>query len=128
MKTPDGILQLPSPYSVSETIDRLETFLKQHGATIYARIDQMDEVRKTGKVISPLQFLMFGNPKVGGAVMEASALSALDLPLKIIAFQDAGDKVWIAFNEVEYIQNRYELPQALTLPLDIKGIVAKALG
>jgi uncharacterized protein (DUF302 family) len=128
MKTPDGILQLPSPYSVSETIDRLETFLKQHGATIYARIDQMDEVRKTGKVISPLQFLMFGNPKVGGAVMEASALSALDLPLKIIAFQDAGDKVWIAFNEVEYIQNRYELPQALTLPLDIKGIVAKPLG
>lgn len=128
MKTPDGILQLPSPYSVSETIDRLETFLKQHGATIYARIDQMDEVRKTGKVISPLQFLMFGNPKVGGAVMEANALSALDLPLKIIAFQDAGDKVWIAFNEAEYIRSRYELPQALTLPLDIKGVVAKALG
>jgi uncharacterized protein (DUF302 family) len=128
MKTPKGILQLPSPFSVSETIDRLETFLKAHGATIYARIDQMDEVRKTGKVISPLQFLLFGNPKVGGLVMEASALSALDLPLKIIAFQDADDKVWIAFNEADYIKARYELSQELTLPLDLKGVVAKALG
>ena len=60
---PKGIIAQASPYSVSETIDRLVEFLKQHGVTIYARIDQQSEVQKAGREVLPLEFLLFGNSK-----------------------------------------------------------------
>ena len=80
---PEGINIYPSKYSVRETTDRLQRFLEEHGATIYARIDQQDELKKTGQTIAALEFLMFGNPKAGGALMAQTPLVALDLPLKV---------------------------------------------
>jgi uncharacterized protein (DUF302 family) len=123
----NGIVRTQSRYPVKETIDKLATFLQGHGATVYARIDQQSEVRNAGKDIRPLEFLLFGNPKVGGAVMEANPMSALELPLKVIAWEDAEGKVWLAYNEAAYIEERYGLPQELTKPLDLHPVVAKAL-
>jgi len=85
---PNGVITKPSPYSVKETIDRLQIFLQQHGATIYARIDQQAELQKAGINIPPLEFIMFGNPKAGGPVMVENPIAALDLPLKVIAWED----------------------------------------
>src|SRR5579864_4038117 len=106
---PKGIIEQSSPYPVKETIDRLSDFLKAHGVTIYARIDQRSEVQKSGREIPPLEFLLFGNPKAGGPIMEENPMAALELPLKIIAWQDKEGKTWIAYNEAQYIQDRYGL-------------------
>jgi uncharacterized protein (DUF302 family) len=122
-----GVIEQASPYSVKETMDRLAGFLKEHGVTIYSRIDQQSEVQKAGKSILPLEFLMFGNPKAGGPLMEANPMSALELPLKIIAWQDKEGKTWIAYNEAQYIEERYALPHQLMQPLDLHPIIAKAL-
>ncbi|HWB26948.1 MAG TPA: DUF302 domain-containing protein [Chitinophagaceae bacterium] len=124
---PNGVVVFPSHYSVKETIDRLQAFLLQRGVTIYARIDQQAEVNNTGQNLLPLEFIMFGNPKVGGLVMAENPMAALDLPLKAIAWQDAQQHVWIACNDVIYLQQRFGLPGALIAPLDITTIVAKAL-
>ena len=83
---PKGIITKPSPYPVKETIDLLQAFLQQHGATIYARIDQQAELQKAGINIPPLEFIMFGNPKAGGPFMFENPVVALDLPLKVIAW------------------------------------------
>jgi uncharacterized protein (DUF302 family) len=124
---PKGIIEQASPWSVRETIDRIAAFLKDHGVTIYARIDQQSEVHKAGREIRPLEFLLFGNPKAGGAIMEENPKAALELPLKIIAWQDKEGKTWVAYNEAQYIEDRYSLKHELTLPLDLHPVIAKAI-
>jgi len=124
---PEGITIISSPYPVKETIDRLQAFLEQHGATIYARIDQQAEVNKTGQSLAPLQFILFGNPKAGGPIMAENPIAALDLPLKIIAWEDARKKVWIAYNDAAYIEERYSLSNKPGSPLDLSNLIAQVL-
>jgi uncharacterized protein (DUF302 family) len=124
---PKGIIEQASPWSVRETIDRIAGFLKDQGATIYARIDQQSEVHKSGREIPPLEFLLFGNPKAGGPIMEENPMAALELPLKIIAWQDKEGKTWIAYNEAQYIEDRYSLRHELMLPLDLHPVITRAM-
>ena len=124
---PEGVIIRESKYSVKETIDRLKQFLQQHGATIYARIDQQAEVQKTGQAIPPLEFIMFGNPKAGGVLMAQNPLVALDLPLKIIAWEDNQKKTWIAYNDAGYIEERYDLLHTESSPLNLDPIITSVL-
>lgn len=122
---PEGVIVHPSPYSVKETIDRLVAFLQAHGATIYARIDQQSEVQHAGGKIAPLEFILFGNPAIGGRLMTENPIAALDLPLKIIAWETEDQQVFIAYNKAAYIRDRYSLPSALTGSLDLDLVIAK---
>jgi len=94
-------------------------FLQQHGATVYARINQQSELNNAGLKIRPLEFILFGNPKGEGPIMIENPMSALDLPLKIIAWEDGSNKVWLAYNDADFIEERYSLPQTLMGPLDL---------
>jgi uncharacterized protein (DUF302 family) len=124
---PNGVVVSQSSFSVKETIDRVETFLKQHGATIYARIDQQAEVNAVGLNLSPLEFILFGNPKAGGPIMIENPLAALDLPLKIIAWEDSEKKVWLAYNDASYIEERYSLLHIQNSPLQLDNLISLAL-
>jgi uncharacterized protein (DUF302 family) len=127
MKNPKGIIIQPSPYPVKETIDRLQTFLQQHGVTIYARIDQQSELKKVALDIPPLEFIIFGNPKAGGPVMIENPVTALDLPLKIIAWEDVEKHVFIAYNDASYIEERYALLHKENSPLNLDSLISIAL-
>jgi uncharacterized protein (DUF302 family) len=127
MKNPKGVIIHPSPYTVKETIDRLEAFLHQNGATIYARINQQDELQKAGLSIPSLEFLLFGNPKAGGPIMIENPLAALDLPLKIIVWEEDQEHVYIAYNEQLYIEERYALLHKDNSPLNLDNLIAMAL-
>jgi uncharacterized protein (DUF302 family) len=127
MKNPEGVIIQQSPYAVKETIDRLETFLKQHGATIYVRIDQQDELQKTGQSILPLEFILFGNPKAGGPIMTENPVAALDLPLKIVAWEDDQKNIYIAYNDQLYIEERYGLLHKENSPLNLDNLISMAL-
>lgn len=124
---PKGVIIRTSVYPVKETIDRLVAFLDQHGVTLYARINQQLEAKKAGFDIPELEFILFGNPKVGGPVMLENPVAALDLPLKIIAWEDKEHKVWLAFNEAGYLGERYSLPQNMTATLNLDPFITKAL-
>jgi uncharacterized protein (DUF302 family) len=122
-----GVTIRQSPFSVKETIDRLASFLQQHGATIYARIDQQAELQKAGLNIPPLEFIMFGNPKAGGPIMVENPLAALDLPLKVIAWEDDRKNVSIAYNDTFYIEERYSLVHNENSPLKLDSLISMAL-
>lgn len=124
---PKGIVIRPSPYSVKETIDRLQTFLQEHDATIYARIDQQAEAGQAGHSLRPLEFILFGNPKAGGLLMAENPLVALDLPLKAIAWEDDQQTVWVAYNEAAYIRDRYALTPSENSPLALEKVVTAVL-
>jgi uncharacterized protein (DUF302 family) len=127
MISPKGIHIYPSPYPVKETIDRLQEFLQQHGATIYARIDQQAEVQRAGLDMPALEFILFGNPKAGGPLMIENPLAALDLPLKVIAWEDSEHKVWVACNDALYIEDRYNLTHNENSPLKLEALISKLL-
>jgi uncharacterized protein (DUF302 family) len=124
---PKGLILKSSKYPVKESIDRIVHFLQGQGVTIYSRIDQQSELNNVGLHIPPLEFILFGKPKAGGPLMMANALSALDLPLKIIAWEDQQQKVWLAYNDPAWIRERYDLPEAISAPLNLDPIVSKAL-
>jgi uncharacterized protein (DUF302 family) len=112
-----GIITLPSEYTVKESIDRLEQTLRLWGVTIFARIDQQAEAEKAGLTMKQMELLIFGNPKAGTPLMTAEPLSGLDLPLKVLAWQDAENKVWLSYNSFSYLQERFSLPDELIKPV-----------
>jgi uncharacterized protein (DUF302 family) len=109
MKTGDGIVSMPSKYSVPETLDRLEAALQAKGIRVFARVDHSGEAEKVGMKMPATQLLIFGNPKAGTPVMLAAPTSAIDLPLKALAWQDHDGKVWLSYNDPAYLQRRFGL-------------------
>jgi uncharacterized protein (DUF302 family) len=127
MTNPNGVTIRKSQYTVKETIDRLQAALEQNQVSIYARINQQQELQKVGQAILPLEFFLFGNPKAGGPVMAENPLAALDLPLKVIAWQDDQQAVHIAYNDAAYIKNRYALSANVSAPLALDALIVKIL-
>jgi uncharacterized protein (DUF302 family) len=109
--TPDnGMQHLSSPYSVPETLKRVEALLQEKGLTIFCRVDHSGEAEKAGLKMPPTQLILFGSPKGGTPVMVASPTIAIDLPLKALIWEDAGGKVWVSYNSPEYLQQRHNVP------------------
>ena len=108
-----GIVDIPSRYSVSETLARLQSLLKEKGVTVFALIDHSGEAAKAGLEMRPTQLLIFGSPKAGTPVMVAAPSVAIDLPLKALAWQDAQGKVWLSYNAPEYLQQRHDIASDL---------------
>jgi uncharacterized protein (DUF302 family) len=109
MKAGEGIISKASKYSVPETLDRVDALLQSKGIKIFVRVDHSGEAEKAGLKMPPTQLLIFGNPKGGTPVMLAAPTAAIDLPLKALAWQDGDGKVWLSYNDPEYLKKRYGL-------------------
>jgi uncharacterized protein (DUF302 family) len=120
--TPDnGIQHIGSPYSVPETLKRIESTLQEKGLTIFCRIDHSGEAEKVGLKMRPTLLILFGSPKGGTPVMVASPTIAIDLPLKVLISEDAGGKVWVSHNSPEYLQQRHNVPADLVKNISAAG-------
>jgi uncharacterized protein (DUF302 family) len=108
--TGNGIIDLPSKYSVAETVNRLESLLKSKGIKVFARIDQAAEAKAVGLSMRPTELLIFGDPRVGTPVMEKYPSIAIDLPLKALAWESSDGRVWLSYNSSEYLMERHQLP------------------
>src|SRR6266403_319338 len=109
----NGIIDIPSTHSVDETVEKFKEILLAKGVTLFALIDHSGEAVKVGLKMRPTQLLIFGSPKAGTPVMIAAPASAIDLPLKILVWQDAQEQVWITYNSPVYLQERHNLPNEL---------------
>jgi uncharacterized protein (DUF302 family) len=109
----NGMVHLRSHHSVQETLQRLESALRAHGVSIFARIDHSGEAEKVGLRMPPTQVLIFGSPKAGTPLMVASPTLAIDLPLKALAWEDADGTVWLSYNSPEYLKQRHNVPDDL---------------
>lgn len=109
----NGMIHLSSPYSVAETVDRLEAVIQTQGLKLFCRIDHSGEAAKIGLKMHPTQVIIFGSPKGGTPVMLASPTAAIDLPLKALIWEDGGGKVWISYNRPDYLQHRHNISDGL---------------
>jgi uncharacterized protein (DUF302 family) len=108
-----GIVTMKSPYSVAQTLQRLETIIAAKGITLFARIDHSGEAIKVSLSMRPTELLIFGNPKSGTPLMLASPTAALDLPLKALVWEDAEGIVWLSYDDPEYLRLRHNIPNDL---------------
>ena len=109
----EGIVTRPSPFSVEETLARLQEIIHSRNLTLFAHIDHNGEAKRVGLTMQEAHVLIFGNPKGGTPLMIASPLLALDLPLKVLVWQSADDQVWVSTTSVAYLRDRYAIPQGL---------------
>ena len=109
----NGIVDKPSSHSVEQTVEKLKNILQSKGVTLFALIDHSGEAEKAGMKMPPTKLLIFGSPKAGTPLMLASPSIALDLPLKILVWQDTQGKTWVTYNSPEYLRERHNLPPEL---------------
>lgn len=119
----NGLISKPSKYSVPETLDHMESLLKTRGITVFARIDHSAEAEKVGLKMRPTQLLVFGNPKAGTPLMNAAPSLAIDLPLKVLAWQDENGKVWLSYNSPAYLQQRHQIREELMKNIAVIGVL-----
>ena len=109
-----GMKVLAASGTVDETMDRLEAMAKKRGLIVFARINFSRDAAAPGLEMPPSQLLILGSPVAGTPLMVAAPGTALDLPLKVLVWQDQANRRWVAFNTPEYLQQRHGFPAALT--------------
>jgi uncharacterized protein (DUF302 family) len=123
----NGMVNQPTSHSLEQTVERLEAILQAKGITLFALVDHSGEAAKVGMKMRPTKLLIFGNPKAGTPLMLAAPSSAIDLPLKILVWEDGQGKVWISYNSPQYLQKRHGLPHELLANIAVvEGLAAKA--
>ena len=93
---------------------------------IFARIDFSGDAARAGLTQRPTAMLLLGNPKGGTPLMVAAPTVAIDLPLKVLAWEDAEGRRWVAYNEPGYLQKRHHFPPELINNIAALGTLVAA--
>ena len=120
----EGIVAKPSAFSVEETMNRLEAVFKAKGIRVFARIDHAARARRIERQLAPAEVLIFGTPKIGTPLMQASIVAGIDLPLKALAYQDKGGQVFLVYNHPGYLARRH----AIKGKSKLIGAISRILG
>ncbi len=126
----EGLISVKSSYPVAETLDRLEAGAKQRGLKIFARIDHAAGAASIGETLRPTELLIFGNPQGGTPIMQCAQTTAIELPLKALAWEDEQGQVWLGYNDPAYLVSRHSNGAcAATEPVSkaLAGLVAEAV-
>ena len=107
-----GLITTPSQHNAKTTMERLETAVKAAGMTVFARIDHAAGATQAGLTLRPTEVLIFGNARGGTPLMQAQQTIGIDLPLKVLVWEDAAGKVWLTHNDPHFLGNRHGLGAA----------------
>ncbi len=124
-----GIIDIPGHHTVDETVEELRRLLEARGVTLFALIDHSGEAEKAGMTMPPTKLLIFGSPKAGTPLMLACPSIAIDLPLKILVWEDGQGRVRLSYNSAEYLKERHGVPEELMQNIAVvAALAAKAAG
>lgn len=121
----DSMITLESKHDVKSTADKLEKILKEKGMTVFIRIDHSAGAAKVGKTLRPTEVVVFGNPKVGTPIMQCSQSVAIDLPQKMLIWQDKAGKTWLTYNNPNYLAARHNVTGCDAILKKVAGALNK---
>ena len=126
---PQGMVSVESPYTVDETANRFEDLitsknLKDKGLLFIARVNHTKNAESVKADLRHTQVIMFGNPNIGTPLMKCAQSIAIDLPQKMLFWQDKAGKVWISYNSSEYLQQRHNVSGCVTVFDKIDKVLA----
>ena len=108
----EGLTTVPSNFGPKEMMDRLETEIRTKGLEVFARIDHAAGAAEVGLNLRPTELIIFGNARGGTPLMQSVQTVGIDLPLKILVWEDAGGKTWLSYNEPNWIAQRHSVANA----------------
>lgn len=103
-----GLVTLESRFGPKETVDRLIAAVEARGMAVAARIDHAKAAKEAGLELRPTEVVVFGNPRVGTALMQAAQTFGVDLPLKALVWEDAEGTTWLSYNEPHWLAIRHQ--------------------
>lgn len=128
----DKIVATESKFGVKETLDRLAAALDQRGIKVAARINHAAGAKAAGMELPPTEVLLFGNPKLGTPLMQSNPEIGIDLPMKVLAWQDGAGKVWVGYTAPEALKARYGITDRdqvfSSMSTALEGLVKSASG
>jgi uncharacterized protein (DUF302 family) len=125
MDTAEGVVTRESPFPLAETLQRLEQAIDAIGFHVFARIDHQTAARRHGLEMPSATVLVFGNPSVGTPAMLANPLAALELPLRVLVWEDERAQARVSFEEPEFVARRFAIP--VEIPAHAAAVVQRAL-
>jgi uncharacterized protein (DUF302 family) len=105
--TVEGLTSIQSSFGPKETMDRVEAEVRAKGLNVFARIDHAAGAAEVGLLLAPTDLIIFGNARGGTPLMQSVQTIGIDLPLKILVWQDAASSTWISYNEPRWIARRH---------------------
>ena len=123
----DGLITMPSSYGPKNTMDRLEAEVKAKGMTVFARIDHAAGAKEVGLPLRPTELLIFGNAKAGTPLMQSAQTIGIDLPLKVLVWQDASGKTWLSYSDPSWLAKRHGLGHEAEAPVNGMAATLAAL-
>ena len=106
----DGLVTIGSAHTAAETVGRLAAEIGKRGMTVFTRIDHAAAARAEGMALRPTEVLLFGNPKAGTPLMQADQTIGIDLPLRLLVWEDVDGKAWVTWNDPLWLGARHGLP------------------
>jgi uncharacterized protein (DUF302 family) len=113
MNPDNGVISKPTNRTVEEAVAKAKALLQAKGIKLFVVIDHSGEAEAAGIKMPPTKLLIFGNPKGGTPLMLAAPTAAIDLPLKLLIWEDTQGKRWISYNSPQYLKQRHALPDDL---------------
>lgn len=104
-----GLITMPSSYSVEDTVNRLVSLIESKGMKVFAHLDHQKNAASVDMQLRPTQVIMFGNPKAGTPLMQCEQTVAIDLPQKMLISEDAQGRVWLSYNDPDYLKSRHDI-------------------
>lgn len=120
----EGLIDVKSMSGVTKTGDKLERILEEKGMTIFNRVKHSEAAKAVGIELADTELIIFGNPKVGSALMKCQLSVAIDLPLKALIWNDKDDQTWISYNDPRYLQKRHDLSNCEAVIVKVEKALA----
>lgn len=128
----EELITLPGNLSFKKTVERVISLIKENEFTIFGHIDHAAEAGKKGLQLRPTQLIIFGNPRIGTFLMQDQQTCGIDLPVKILVWEDASGKVWLSYNTMSNLKAKHHLSEKSNAILHkiekaVAGICAKSI-
>lgn len=103
----EGLVTARSSCGAKETMDKLEAAVRAKGMTVFCRIDHAAGAAAAGLELRPTDLLIFGSAKAGTPLMQPVQTLGIDLPLKMLVWQDASGGTWLSYNDPRWLAKRH---------------------
>jgi uncharacterized protein (DUF302 family) len=112
------------PHDVNTTMERLESAIAEAGLVRVARVDHAAAAATVGLTLRPTQLVIFGNPRVGTLLMQAQQTLGLDLPMKMLVWEDADGRAWLGYEAMDDVARRHDLEAGSPVPSKVNQVLA----
>ncbi|NOK58040.1 MAG: DUF302 domain-containing protein [Chloroflexi bacterium AL-W] len=121
----NGLVTVDSLYSVEETITRLETGISERELTLVTKLNHAANAQNVDLELRPTQLLIFGNPNVGTPLMQSQQTIGIDLPQKMLVWEDGDGQVRVTYNDPQYLVERHGITDQSELVSRVTNVLSE---